>query len=41
MIAVPVAALVLAYGYGNGESIRDNATSLLHDLANLLGLDYE
>jgi actin-like ATPase involved in cell morphogenesis len=37
MIAVPVAAMVLAYGYGNGDSLREDATNLVRDIAGLLG----
>jgi hypothetical protein len=38
MIVVPLAALVLAYGWGNGEPIRDDAVDLLNDLADLVGI---
>jgi molecular chaperone DnaK len=41
MIAVPLAALVLAYGYGDGDSLTDNATNVVKDIAGLLGLHYE
>ncbi len=39
MIAVPVAALILAYGWGNGEPIQQDATDVVKDIARLLGLD--
>ena len=41
MIAVPLAALVLAYGYGNGEPLTVDATNLVRDIAELLGIRYE
>ena len=41
MIAVPVAALVLAYGYGNGDPLRVDATNVVKDIADLLGIQYE
>jgi len=40
MIVVPVAALVLAYGYGDGASLHDDAISLMKDVAGLLGVRY-
>jgi hypothetical protein len=41
MIVVPLAALLIAYGWGNGDPIRQDATNLVRDIANLLGLHYE
>nr|WP_221375897.1 Hsp70 family protein [Actinoplanes polyasparticus] len=38
MIAVPVAALVIAYGYGNGYPIRTDIENLISDLGDLLGI---
>jgi molecular chaperone DnaK len=38
MIVVPLAALVLAYGWGNGEPIQDDAVDLIKDLGDLLGI---
>ncbi|WP_433297243.1 Hsp70 family protein [Actinoplanes sp. CA-030573] len=38
MIAVPLAALVVAYGYGNAEPLTDDARHLWHDIAQLLGI---
>ncbi|GAA2612177.1 Hsp70 family protein [Paractinoplanes durhamensis] len=38
MLGVPVVALVLAYGYGNGESIQDNAVDLVRDILDLIGM---
>jgi molecular chaperone DnaK len=38
MIVVPLAALVLAYGWGYGEPIQDDAVDLVKDLADLLGI---
>ncbi|MDY7088465.1 MAG: Hsp70 family protein [Actinomycetota bacterium] len=37
MIVVPLAALVIAYGYGNGAPIVDDAENLVHDIRSLLG----
>lgn len=41
MIVVPLAALVLAYGWGNGEPIQQDATDVVKDIADLLGIRYE
>jgi hypothetical protein len=38
LIAVPVLAMVLAYGYGNGESIVQDARHVFEDIARFLGL---
>jgi hypothetical protein len=38
LIAVPLLAMVLAYGYGNGKSIEDDALHVVEDIARLLGL---
>jgi molecular chaperone DnaK len=38
MIAVPLVALLLAYGWGNGEPIQDDAVDLVRDIANVLGI---
>jgi actin-like ATPase involved in cell morphogenesis len=38
MIAAPVAALVLAYWYGNGDTLPVSADNLIHDIRNLLGV---
>ncbi|MGX6606932.1 Hsp70 family protein [Micromonosporaceae bacterium Da 78-11] len=38
MIAVPIVALVLAYGYGNGDSLADDAYNVLSDIVELLGI---
>jgi actin-like ATPase involved in cell morphogenesis len=38
MIVVPVAALVVAYGYGNAVPIEDDARNLLRDLRDLTGI---
>ena len=40
MVVVPVAALVFAYGYGNGHSIQQNTLDVLKDVADLLGIKY-
>jgi molecular chaperone DnaK len=38
MIVVPLAALLVAYGWGNGEPIQDDAVDLIKDIADLLGI---
>jgi len=38
MFAVPAAALVIAYGYGNGDSLEVNASNLIKDIAELIGV---
>ena len=38
MIVVPVVALVLAYGYGNGQSIVEDARDVATDIGRFLGL---
>lgn len=38
MIVVPLIALLLAYGWGNGEKIQDDAVDLIRDIADLLGI---
>ena len=37
MIVVPLAALLLAYGYGNGLPIQEDAANLIGDIRDLLG----
>ncbi|MBM2617459.1 Hsp70 family protein [Actinoplanes sp. LDG1-06] len=37
MIVVPLGALLVAYGYGNGESLTVDAENLIRDIRNLLG----
>jgi hypothetical protein len=38
MIAVPLAALLVAYGYGNGDSLTVDAENLVRDIRSLLGI---
>jgi hypothetical protein len=38
MIVVPVTAMVVAYGYGNGTSLEVDAQNLVRDIAGLLGI---
>jgi molecular chaperone DnaK len=38
MIVVPLVALLLAYGWGNGERLQDDAVDLVRDIADLLGI---
>jgi molecular chaperone DnaK len=38
MIVVPLAALVLSYGYGNGDSLPADAENLVRDVRDLLGI---
>ena len=38
MVTVPLAALVVAYGYGNGDSLVVDAQNLVRDIENLLGI---
>ena len=38
LIAVPLLAMVLAYGYGNGDSMTDDARHVVSDIARFLGL---
>ena len=38
MTAVPLVALLLAYGYGNGDALTVDAENLLRDIRDLLGL---
>jgi Hsp70 protein len=38
MLAVPVAALVLSYGYGNGESIEQDAVNVFEDILRITGI---
>jgi molecular chaperone DnaK len=38
MIAVPLVALVVAYGYGNGQPLLDDAVNLYEDILQLLGI---
>jgi len=38
MIVVPVVAAVLAYGYGNGDSIEESARNLVRDILDLTGI---
>ena len=38
LVAVPLLAMVLAYGYGNGDSIEQDALAVLEDIARFLGL---
>ncbi len=39
MICVPLAALILAYGYGNGEPWQQDAVDVFNDIAKLLHLE--
>ena len=38
LITVPLVAMVLAYGYGNGDAIEEDARHVLEDIARYLGL---
>ena len=38
MLLIPLAALVLSYGYGNKVPLREDAVNVFKDLAKLLGL---
>jgi molecular chaperone DnaK len=38
MVTAPLAALVVAYGYGNGDSLVVDAHNLVRDVENLLGI---
>ena len=38
MIVVPLAALLVAYGYGNGDSLEVDAQNLIEDIRDLLGI---
>ncbi|MET0423399.1 MAG: Hsp70 family protein [Actinoplanes sp.] len=38
MVAVPLVALVVAYGYGNGEPLQQDALDLYEDILELLGI---
>jgi molecular chaperone DnaK len=38
MIVVPLAALLLTYGYGNGLSIEEDARNLIEEIRSLLGI---
>jgi len=38
LISVPLVAMLLAYGYGNGHSIEEDARDVVADIARLLGL---
>ncbi|WP_433827036.1 Hsp70 family protein [Actinoplanes sp. CA-015351] len=38
MVIVPLAALVLAYGYANGEPLPEDAVNVFEDIAKLIGL---
>jgi molecular chaperone DnaK len=38
MVTVPVAALVVAYGYGNGDTWTNNVENLLRDIEGILGI---
>jgi len=38
MVTVPLAALVVAYGYGNGDSLVVDAKNLVRDIESLLGI---
>jgi hypothetical protein len=38
LIAVPLVAMLLAYGYGNGDSIEQDARHVIEDIARLVGL---
>jgi actin-like ATPase involved in cell morphogenesis len=38
MASVPLAALVVAYGYGNGDALSVDAKNLVRDIENLLGI---
>lgn len=41
MIVVPAAALVAAYGYGNGDPLQVDVRNVVEDIAQLLGLKIE
>ncbi|HEU4349821.1 MAG TPA: Hsp70 family protein [Actinoplanes sp.] len=38
LTAVPLAAMLLAYGYGNGDPIQEDARHVIEDIAKLVGL---
>jgi hypothetical protein len=38
MLAVPLIALFLAYGYGNGVSLSQDWANLIDDIRDLLGI---
>jgi multisubunit Na+/H+ antiporter MnhG subunit len=38
LVTVPVVAMVVAYGYGNGEPLTNDAWKLARDVADVLGL---
>jgi hypothetical protein len=38
MVAVPLVALLVAYGYGNGDSLDADAVNLIDDIRDLLGI---
>jgi hypothetical protein len=38
MVCVPLAALLLSYGYGNGDSLPVDAENLVRDIRDLLGI---
>jgi hypothetical protein len=38
MIVVPLAALLLSYGYGNGDPLPVDAENLVRDIRDLLGI---
>ncbi len=38
LLAVPLLAMVLAYGYGNGDSIQKDAEHVIEDIARFVGL---
>jgi hypothetical protein len=40
LIAMPVLAMVLAYGYGNGDSLTDDALHVARDIARLVGIEF-
>jgi actin-like ATPase involved in cell morphogenesis len=39
MVLVPIVALVLAYGYANGDPLQEDAINVFEDLGNLLGFN--
>ena len=40
LVAMPVLAMVLAYGYGNGDSLADDALHVARDIARLVGIEF-
>ena len=40
LVTLPVLAMVLAYGYGNGESLQEDALHVARDIARLVGITF-